>query len=286
MLCQLQVCVSLAQRKLPLEQRDKIILPSLPMKLRVVFEDQDLIVFDKPPGLIVTKSETQDGKTLEDILVDDYKINIERGGVVHRLDKDTSGLIVAAKSDLALANLQEQFKTREVKKSYLALVHGIVKNPGRIEGAIGRNPGDREKFVVFNQEGGKEATTEYTPLEQRIMSEEMVKTIFPDFNKIQMRKISNSNYSLFTMVECYPLTGRTHQIRVHLKHIGFPIVGDGKYVGRKTSRLDHRWCKRQFLHATKLSFKHPTNGKEMRFESLLAEDLQQAWNRLTPYLSS
>ena len=100
-------------------------------------------------------------------------------------------------------------------------------------------------------------------------------SIFNDLNKIQTRKLERSQYGIFTLLRCYPQTGRTHQIRVHLKYIGFPIVGDGKYGGRKTGRLDHRWCPRQFLHAAKLEFNDPQTGERLSFESELPEDLQQ-----------
>lgn len=255
----------------------------------IIFQDDSLIVFDKPANLVVTKSETQQSGTLEDILTQELGITLDRGGVVHRLDKDTSGLIVAAKSMDALESLQAQFKGREVKKRYVALVHGQFMKPQVVEGAVARNPGDREKFVVVEDGDGvegKEAVTEFKPVQQLEISKEKLEEIFPDFNKIQMRKLVTSHYSLFTLVECFPQTGRTHQIRVHLKHIGFPIVGDGKYGGRKTVRLDHRWCKRQFLHAANLSFKHPVSGELMEFKSELPEDLQNTWNLLTVYSSS
>ena len=104
--------------------------------------------------------------------------------------------------------------------------------------------------------------------------------MFDDLNKIQTRKLERSNYNQFTLVNCFPFTGRTHQIRVHLKHIGFPIVSDEKYGGRKTVRLDRRWCPRQFLHAAKLELNHPKTGERMEFESPLPEDLKMALNLL------
>jgi 23S rRNA pseudouridine1911/1915/1917 synthase len=248
--------------------------------IKVVFEDDSLIVLDKPAGLVVDKSETQTENTLENWL-EDYPTagkNLERAGIVHRLDKDTSGLILIAKTTEALEKLQQQFQERIVKKEYLALVHGEVLKSGRIEGAIGRNPANREKFIVIEE--GKEATTEYSPVKQLIMPEEKITEIFPNFNKIQLRRLFTSHYPLFTLVACQPQTGRTHQIRVHLKHIGFPIVSDEKYVGKKTYRLDHRWCPRQFLHAAKISFNHPESGKRLEFDSPLPEDLEKALENL------
>jgi 23S rRNA pseudouridine1911/1915/1917 synthase len=246
----------------------------------IIFQDDALIVFDKPANLVVTKSETQQTNTLEDILTTELGITLDRGGVVHRLDKDTSGLIVVAKTIDALESLQAQFKGREVKKRYIALVHGQFTKPRIVEGAVARNPGDREKFIVVEEGSGiegKEAVTEFKPIEQRVMSDQVISDLFPEFSKIQLRKLHASRYPLFTLLECFPQTGRTHQIRVHLKHIGFPIVGDSKYGGRKTVRLDHRWCKRQFLHAADLTFKHPKSGRLMEFKSELPEDLVVAY---------
>jgi 23S rRNA pseudouridine1911/1915/1917 synthase len=240
----------------------------------VIFEDESLLVLDKPPGLVVDNSETQKTDTLEEWLKE-RGITLERGGIVHRLDKDTSGLILVAKTEAVLENLQNQFSERVVKKEYLALVHGEIKEPGVIEGNIGRNPDHREKFTVLDT-GGREAVTEYAPERNFLINEERLKEIFPDFNKIQMRKLSTINYQTLTLVRCFPKTGRTHQIRVHLKHIGFPIVSDEKYVGRKMYRLDHRWCPRQFLHAAKISFKHPVSDEPMEFESKLPQDLEIA----------
>ena len=254
--------------------------------MKIIFEDQYILVLEKPPALVVDKSETQKENTLEDILIKDFGITLERGGVVHRLDKDTSGLLIVAKTPEAFENLQSQFKNRIVKKEYLALVHGQVSESGRVEGAIERNPGNREKFMVVAplRQGfagqGKEAVTEYEPVKNFKFQISNFKLIFNDLNKIQMRKLENMDYGKFTMLRCFPRTGRTHQIRVHLKYIGHPIVSDEKYVGRKMYRLDHRWCPRQFLHAAKIGFKHPVSGEWMELESKLPEDLREALKKL------
>lgn len=245
---------------------------------KIIFEDQYILVVDKPAGLVVTPSETQKEISLAQILQKEYGISLERGGVVHRLDKDTSGLLVVAKTTEAFDNLQGQFKERKVKKEYLSLVHGLVEGPGKIEGSIGRNPGDREKFTVIAS--GKEAVTEYQPIKRLEMTDDRLQEIFSDYNKIQMRKLNTLHYNLYTLLRCYPKTGRTHQIRVHLKHIGFPIVADEKYVGRKMYRLDHRWAGRQFLHAAKIGFFHPITGEWLEFESPMPEDLEKALNYL------
>lgn len=243
--------------------------------LKIIFEDNDILVLDKPPGLVVTPADTTQAETISDILVNDFKISLDRGGIVHRLDKDTSGVLIAAKTQASLENLQLQFKERNVKKQYLALAHGFINGEKVVTGAIARNPGNREKFIVLDEDG-KEAETKFVPVVRLELSKERLVEIFPDFSKIQYRKLYATRYTLFTFVSCFPLTGRTHQIRVHLKYLGFPIVSDGKYGGRKTVRLDHRWCLRQFLHACKLEINHPRTGERMSFESPLPEDLKQA----------
>lgn len=223
------------------------------MQPRIIFEDKTILVIDKPAGWVVNKAETtRNQETIQDWL-NERKIGkgLERSGIVHRLDKETSGLLLVAKTPEAFVNLQKQFKERKVKKQYLALVHGRVEPPeGAIEVPIARSPFNREKFGVFL--GGRPAKTKYKAI---------------------------LNYTLdanpYTLVEVSPETGRTHQIRVHLKYIGYPVVGDEKYAGRKTARTDRRWCPRQFLHASYLSFIHPKTGKKVIVSSKLPSDLQQ-----------
>ena len=156
-----------------------------------------------------------------------------------------------------------------------------MEGSGRVEGSIGRNPGNREKFTVLLGEEGKDAVTEYEPEGNVQFTMYNLQTIFNDLNKIQMRKLERMKYNEFTLVKCHPLTGRTHQIRVHLKHIGHSLVSDEKYTGRKMYRLDKRWCPRLFLHARKLGFYHPVTNKWMEVESQLPEDLQEVFNKLT-----
>lgn len=249
-------------------------------KINVIYQDDEILVLDKPPGLVVDSSETNKLDTLEETLRTDFNIKLDRGGIVHRLDKDTSGLIIVAKTQNALDNLQNQFKERETKKEYLALVHGFITESGRVEGGIGRNPGNREKFIVL--EDGKEAATGYEPMERLELTDNKFQEIYSEFNKIQVKKMERQHYGDFTLVRCKPETGRTHQIRVHLKHISHPIVADEKYSGRKTFRLDKRWCSRQFLHAAKISFRHPVSNKWMSLESPLPEDLKKALESLKP----
>ncbi|MDO8573666.1 MAG: RluA family pseudouridine synthase, partial [Candidatus Daviesbacteria bacterium] len=193
-----------------------------------IYEDESILVLDKPPGLVVDSGETVKEETIQDILIRDFQINLPRGGIVHRLDKDTSGIILVAKTEESLENLQSQFKERIIKKEYLALVHGLVEGLGTIEGSIGRNPGNREKFTVispgrsqsppsrWSKAEGKEAVTEYEPLKNLQFTIYNLQLIFNDFNKIQMRKLERQKYGEFTLLVCKPKTGRTHQIRVHL----------------------------------------------------------------------
>ncbi len=262
--------------------------------IKVIYQDQDLLVVDKPAGLVVDASETQKDHVLADILQKEFKITLERGGIVHRLDKDTSGVLLVAKNQQALEHLQAQFKERKTKKEYLALVHGLVEKGGVIDAAILRNPENREKFIAisdqstskvsfgsFEVSSAREAVTEYEPIKSLVMGPEFIEKIFEGFNKIQLRKLRTMNYQLYTLLAVRPKTGRTHQIRVHLKHIGYPIVCDEKYGGRKVVRLDKRWCPRMFLHAKKIGFYHPKSGEWIEMESGLAEDLREALSKLT-----
>ena len=236
------------------------------MKVKVIFESDDFWVVDKPAGMVVNRAQTVKRKTLQDWAekrLRDQGIDLtgesdfnRRGGIVHRLDKATSGLLVAAKNEIAFTRLQVQFKARTVEKKYLALVHGrVVPSKGEIRFPVGRNPFNREKFGVFP--GGREALTGYEAADY----------------------FSRSGKE-FSLVEAFPKTGRTHQIRVHFKALGHPIVADAKYAGRKTNRRDREWCPRMFLHAAFLAFDHPQSGKRARFKSPLPDDLAQALESL------
>lgn len=228
------------------------------MAPKIIFEDASFLVLDKPAGWIVNRAETTKGQeTIQDWLEANFQFPIFkfpscRSGVVHRLDKETSGLLVVAKTVEAFINLQKQFKERRVEKCYLALVHGRIQPAnGEINAAISRSPFNRKKFGVFL--GGREAVTKYKTLKY---------------------------IEKFSLVELRPQTGRTHQIRVHLKYLGYPIVGDDFYAGRKTARLDRKWCGRQFLHASYLAFFHPETRERLEFTSPLPEDLEAVMKKL------
>lgn len=219
------------------------------MNPKIIFEDDDIIVLDKPSGLTVNKSETTKGDTLQDWLEEKYKIEVDRSGIVHRIDKETSGILIIAKNVESFENLQKQFKERLVKKTYIALAHGKISSDGEIRVPIGRLPWNRKRFGVLA--GGREAVTKYHVIKQLILNKEDL-----------------------TLLEIYPETGRTHQIRVHLKYLNHPIFSDELYAGRKIARSDRKILSRLFLHAAKISFMHPKTGKTMEFSSDPPQELK------------
>ncbi|MGD8465438.1 MAG: RluA family pseudouridine synthase [Anaerolineae bacterium] len=235
----------------PAEEPPALQPESIP--LDIVYEDQWLLVVDKPAGMVVHPAPGHPGGTLVNALLALYPdlatSDDERPGIVHRLDRDTSGLIVVARSNKIRRALQRQFKERTVHKAYLALLDGHLQPAwGRIEAAIGRNPRHRQRMAVLP--GGREATTEYHVLQH--------------FDH-QMGPVAGS----YTLAEIQPQTGRTHQIRVHLASIGYPIVGDPVYGRRRTSLPLHR----QFLHARLLRLTHPATGHRLEIEAPLPADL-------------
>lgn len=234
--------------------------------MQIIYEDDSILVVAKPAGQIVNRAETTKGEvTLQEDLEEYFGIKKPeegiggRAGIVHRLDKDTSGVLVVAKIKEAFADLQAQFKKREVEKEYLALVHGKVKEEGRIDAPIARHPKDRMRFAVVP--GGRKAVTEYKVISYQLLA------------------ISGE---AFSYLRVKPLTGRTHQIRVHFKHIDHPIVADPLYLSRKQLKEDRQWCPRIFLHAESLGFKHPKTGAWVRLEAELPQNLQKALSALAP----
>ncbi len=253
--------------------------------LKVIFEDQYLIAFDKPCGLVTDKSESQKEpqNTLEGLLEEiilratplshrragrsggveklvlsssrpsasnDISSIPERSGIVHRLDKETSGVLLVAKTlDVQLA-LQKQFQERKVEKTYLALVFGSTPaDDFEVDAPISRNPRNKTKFGV--SEDGKKAVTK--------------------FKKIKEVRVGDK---LCTLVEAAPITGRTHQIRVHLASVGCPVVGDILYAGKIAYELGNKHFGRLMLHAHKISFTHPISGKHMTIESPLPREFK------------
>ena len=219
--------------------------------LDIIFENDDLLVVNKPAGMVVHPSPGHDSGTLVHAVLGHVPGlegigGEERPGIVHRLDKETSGLIVIAKNEQAHRWLQEQFKTRKVEKTYLALVDGKPPTPnGRVEAPIGRNTTHRKLMAVVPLEKGREAVSEYKTLE---------------------------NFPEHTLLEVHPLTGRTHQIRVHMAFLGSPVAGDTVYGKKKPSvGLD-----RQFLHAYKLKIVLPGEKQARVFEAGLPQELERA----------
>ncbi len=216
------------------------------MALEVVHDDPDLLVIAKPPGMVVHPAAGHRQGTLVNAILARFpslSVGDEgRPGIVHRLDRDTSGLLVVAKTQPALDRLREQFKNRQVKKTYLALVYGRPPAPeGVIEVPVGRDPHRRKRMAVLP--GGRVARTVY-----RLLAE----------------------LGEFSLLAVSPETGRTHQIRVHLAWLGVPVVGDRVY-GRRREQVQ---APRQFLHSWRLSFDHPITGERIDLESPLPDDLQ------------
>lgn len=221
---------------------------------KIIFQDDSFFVVDKPSGWITDSSNTTTNQpVIQKWISDNYSYeanNFEhRNGIVHRLDKETSGILLVAKTEAAFGELQRQFKERLTQKTYTALVHGTVEPvEGIINETVGRLPWRRDRFGVLDD--GRPAETAYKVVANYILD--------------------NKPYTLLSL---NPKTGRTHQIRIHLKHIGYPIVADEFYAGRKTARNDRRWCPRLFLHAGSIRFIHPTEKKEVEFNSPLPQDL-------------
>ena len=231
------------------EPAREIKLKAQDIPLQILYEDKDIIVVNKPKGMVVHPANGNPDGTLVNAIMSICKDSLSgiggeiRPGIVHRLDKNTSGAIIIAKNDKAHINLSEQLKNHEIKKTYIALVRGIVKeNNATINMPIGRSKKDRKKMDV--DKNGKEAITHFKVLKR---------------------------YKDCTLLEINIETGRTHQIRVHLSHIGYPIIGDEVYSNGK-----NKWnIVGQCLHAKSLDFMHPITGKQMHIEAELPEYFQK-----------
>jgi 23S rRNA pseudouridine1911/1915/1917 synthase len=226
-----------------------------PIPLRVVYEDEDVLVIDKPAGLVVHPAAGNPDGTLQNALLhhDPELGRLPRGGIVHRLDKDTSGLLVVARNLAAHKSLVDQLQARAVQREYRALVRGVPVAGGRVDAPIGRDPLQRTRMAVVP--AGRPAVTRFEVLER---------------------------FSGFSLLAVRLETGRTHQIRVHMAHLRYPLVGDKTYGGRPrppkgaSERLSDALQRfpRQALHALRLGLRHPRSGAEMRWEAPLPADLQ------------
>ena len=222
------------------------------LNIEIVYEDDDVAVVYKPEGMVVHPANGNNEGTLVNGLLYEMDINdtindVKRPGIVHRIDKDTSGLLMIAKNDLALKSLSAQLKEHSCNRLYVALVYGeIAENKGRIDAPIGRDPLDRKKMAVVA--GGKEAVTNFRVLER---------------------------FKGFTLIECKLETGRTHQIRVHMKYIGHPLVGDKVYGPKRVIGETG-----QFLHAKTIGFVHPRTGEYMEFSHELPDYFLEKINKL------
>lgn len=272
----------------------------------IIFEDDDILVLNKPPGVVVNEASTNTNKktvqawftqylekhpfkgswldqipnTFDSTYGNPEEVFALRNGIVHRLDKDTSGVLLLAKHPGSLIHLLAQFKERRTTKYYTCLVHGKLRVESDIVDApIARAQRDRKVFEVSVD--GRMAQTEYKKI-----------NFYTRINEAAWQQLHSSGqlgpvnyhyqgnykkyfkvYQGFSLVECQPKTGRTHQIRVHMAHLGHPIVGDPTYVGKKKAKADELWCARQFLHASKLVFTNPRSGEEVSYIAPLPTDL-------------
>lgn len=251
----------LIEAEIPAPVESVLVPEEIPLDIR--YEDSDMIVVNKSAGMVVHPGPGHSSGTLVNALLahcpDLTGIgDTKRPGIVHRLDKDTSGLIAVAKNDHALRHLQAQFKQREVSKQYIALVEGQIQpSTALIDAPIGRDPAQRKMMTVISADSPRA-----TSMQAR---------------KAQTRYRTLQYFSDFSLVECAPITGRTHQIRVHLTYMGYPIVGDRVY-GRRKQRLH---LNRHFLHAAELSLKRPDDDEMMTFTAGLPEELQTVIDSLS-----
>ncbi len=237
------------------------------MDVKIIYEDDYILVINKPRGIIVNRAESVKVNTIQDwaeeklkihpdfigtkFKIDEYNDFYNRAGIVHRLDKETSGLLVIAKNPDIFLQLQLQFKERTIEKKYLTLVHGkVIPQKGEIKASVGRLPWNRERFGVLA--GGRTAATSYSVISYYSLGRE-----------------------IYTYLEVSPHTGRTHQIRIHLKYIGHTVVGDNFYAGRKTYRRDFKFCPYLFLHAKFLKMSHPATGSILEISSDLPSELEE-----------
>lgn len=252
------------------------------MQSRIIFEDEHILILDKPAGQVVNTSVTVVGPTVQSELANYFRLRPGdlgvggRAGIVHRLDRQTSGLLLVAKTGQSFDNLQSQFKNRQVKKTYLALVHGgVASKELEVSLAIGRTSVRHGRFGVASF--GRQALTTLKVLKQFKFKPDKFRKIVAQLSRPKYFEAHAVNYSFLAVS---PQTGRTHQIRVHLKFLSLPIVGDNLYCPPRLLKFDRAWCERLFLHAAKIEFAHPATAGRLAFESKLPQDLIRVLNFL------
>lgn len=233
------------------------------MNIKIIYEDENICIINKPPGIVVNNAQSVKSETVQSWAFDRFFQNIprsesefyQRAGVVHRLDKDTSGVLCLAKNESAFLFVKEQFMNRTAQKVYLALVHGKVEpKVAEISAPVGRLPWNREHFGILSD--GRPAITKFECI---------------DFYR--KNNSNEKNPELFTFIKLFPKTGRTHQIRVHMKYVNHPVVADNLYAGRKLSKTDLNWAPRLMLHAFSLTIKIPQSTSVCTFEAELPDDI-------------
>ena len=233
--------------------------------MQIIFNDENYAILNKPAGMIVNNADTsRKVVTVQDWVEENFKLQekgdgsggesefLKRGGIVHRLDKETSGALIVALNEESFVFLQNQFKERTVKKEYIALCHGKMIDESEISAPIGRLPWNRMRFGVIPQ--GRAAHTKFKTITHYHLKE-------------------GKSFEELSLLRVFPVTGRTHQIRVHLQYAGHPIFADPLYGGRKTYNHDKKYLARHFLHAEKISFISPTSEKNVTYEAPLSPEL-------------
>lgn len=282
---------------------------------QIIYEDVDFLIINKSAGIVVNEADSIQEETVQSWarkhleewssqkklwrlqLPSDFddqygspeEIFENRAGMVHRLDRETSGILVWAKNPTGLVLLMKIFKERRVEKNYLALVHGFLTlSESEVSAPIGRLPGKRGVWGVIAN--GREARTKYQLISHHRL--DLAKFFLEakkrgEFKGKSLQNFSErlKDYQAYSLVACQLLTGRTHQVRVHMQHLGHPLAGDQIYQGNKRKKMDAIWCSRHFLHAHSISFHHPFTHQLLKFQAPLPEDLLLAGTWLEPKIS-